>query len=365
MFCLVQIVVFRNFAVLKNIHRTATGITPTDIVGMTATALGGLTIGGVAVMQYRKHKWEEVQTEKQDKHMDSQIELIKSQLEDSKHQAKMEEDTRTGERLSKAIEHLGRGKAGAEDDLHIRLGAIFEFSNLAEDSPRNKENIVQILTAFIKSCIKKQSGPQDIQMAARVLSLLTRELIEETAERASKDNKLRPPECVFEATEQLSDFAEQDFHSRGEEKSQNEYICWQGLNADWLILDTITLTGSNLSNAHLKGTSFEGAKLAGVNLNAAYLEGVRFILASLKEVDFGFAHLEGAVFTDVLAITDRTNFGYAFIDNKTYFGTFKMVYGRETLYDATAQVKTWQDEANRMRIRDITFAQKEPERPND
>ncbi|MCL1951506.1 MAG: pentapeptide repeat-containing protein [Oscillospiraceae bacterium] len=241
-----------------------------DIISMTATAIGGLAIGGVAVMQYRKHKWAE-------------------------YQAKMDEDSRTGERLGKAIEHLGHGKPGAEDDLHIRLGAIYEFSNLVEDSPRNKENVVKILTAFIKSyqVVEEQELPQDVKAAAATLSQFVRKIIEGTArERREEDNStkycLKPQRCVFEATKVLSGFAIEEngiFH--------NEFVPWSGIRAKCLDLGFIELRGADLSNANLKGTSLAFAQLEGVTFSFAHLEGADFRYALFsKDTSFYTAHID-------------------------------------------------------------------------
>jgi len=248
LFCVVHFLLYGNFAFIKHMQALAgaTDVKPADIFSMTATALGGFTIGGVAVMQYRKHKWAE-------------------------YQAKMDEDSRTGERLGKAIEHLSE-----EQKLHTRLGAIYEFKNLAEDSPRNKENIVQILTAFIKSyeVVEGQGLPQDVEAAARVLSQLTRELIEETAEKASKENRLRPPQCVFDAARIISGLGKRNlFH-------------WPDLKASWLKLVGIELRRAQLYGAHLKCTDLMGADLECTHFSEAHLEGANLVFANLDRAIF-------------------------------------------------------------------------------
>jgi len=311
-FCLVQLVLFRNGAVLLNIHRVAKDIKPSDILTMTATALGGVAIGGVAVMQLRKHKYEE-------------------------YQAKLDEGTKTGERLSKAIEHLGLSK---EENLHTRLGAIYEFKNLAEDSPRNKENIVEILTAFIKSYQHgaEKNVPQDIRAAARVLSPMVKELIEDTARRVENATKksafrLRPPQCVFDATEALSGFA-----VMGKDRWENEFLVWEKFKADWLDLDDILLKGADLFMAHLQGVQLSRAHLEGVWLNGAQLEGVWFTAAHLEGANLGSARLEGASLGGAylegtilggaylqgaelrrISVDDMTTFDEAHIDDNTRF----------------------------------------------
>jgi len=241
-----------------------------DIISGTATALGGLTIGGIAVMQYRKHKWAE-------------------------YQAKLDEDTRTGERLSKAIEHLGN-----KDALHIRIGAIYEFKRLAQDSPRDKESVVEILTAFIKSRSQKleegQALPQDIEAAARVLSQLARELIEEMPKKASKEWRGRPPECVFVATKEIS-----ALNIKG-------VFQWNELKAARLNLRGINLKGARLFGANLEDAGISGANFVGVSLSRANLAGADLVKTNLA----------GAFLCDVF-VDNKTNFRKTIIDEHTKF----------------------------------------------
>jgi len=292
-FCLVQFVLFRNGAVLLNIYRVRGDTKPSDIITMTATALGGLTIGAVAVMQYRKHKWEEYQT-------------------------KLDGDTKTGERLGRAIEHL------SSDQLHTRLGAIYEFKNLAEDSPRNKENIVQILTAFIKSWRDRnmtKTLPQDIEAAARMLSQLTRGLIEETAKEAKANNFLRPKrkkfvtepsQCVFDATEELSYLVARKAFQ----------LTWFSLRAEGLALFRIRLNGASLRCATFKDSMLIGANMEGAELEFSNLNNGNFDGANLKGAALSFAHLEGTSFFRA-QFDEKTDFGEgegkAIIDDKTLF----------------------------------------------
>lgn len=296
LFCTVQWWLFGKFTFRNQAPNDPT-LSAKDVISMTATAIGGFTVGGVAVMQFRKHKWAE-------------------------YQAKLDEDSRTGERLSKAIEHLGD-----KDHLHVRIGAVYEFKNLAEDSPRNKENIAQILTQFIKSRAEKiKTGdalPQDIDAAAKVLSLLVRELIEEPSEKARKRNRfrplkynplwdrsffkiflllvkkrVRPPQCVFDAAEILSGLAEQDLF----------LWRWDTLRANWLYLDRITLKNVILFDAQFNCTILWYAHFEGTILTDADVQG-----ASLTS-----AHLENANLWNI-RINKRTNFEYAHIDSNTRF----------------------------------------------
>jgi len=269
LFCVVHFLLYGNFAFIRHMQALAgaTDVKPADIFSMTATALGGFTIGGVAVMQYRKHKWAE-------------------------YQAKMDEDSRTGERLGKAIEHLSE-----EQKLHTRLGAIYEFKNLAEDSERNRKNIIWILIEFIKSFLarEEQSLPQDVNAAANVLSTMVRKQIEELPKRANWGKRQRPTKCVYEATKVLSDLA-----------IKNQFLWgWPRLEASQIDLFGMCLKGVDLYGANFKKTS-----LAFVNFEDAVLAGT-----NLKGTDFSCARFnENTSFTYGTGTTGRV-----VIDNNTYF----------------------------------------------
>jgi len=270
-FCTVHFVLYGNFAFIKNMRGMAgtADIGPSDMLTMTATVLGGLTIGGAAVMQYRKHKWNE-------------------------YQAKMDEDSRTGERLGKAIEHLGDG------ELYIRLGAIHEFERLEEDSQRDRERIAWILFRFIKDRTKNESKDDplalDVEMAAWALDGLVRKELEEMRPKV----RAVPHEFVLSAAKLLSsDSVTRTHHKNG--------MPLKGLQAKYLDLSGIHLEKANLSGASLEGTNFTGANIEGANLvdahledanlSRAYLEGADIKRAHLENTKLRFAHLEDADFS--------------------------------------------------------------------
>jgi len=281
LFCTVQWWLFGKFTFRNQAPNDPT-LSAKDVISMTATAIGGFTIGGVAVMQFRKHKWAEYQ---------------------AAHSTKLEEKTKTSERLGKAIEHL------SVENLHSRLGAIHEFKNLADDSPTHKECIVQILTAYINVFTKKyteeewENFSEDIWTAARVLSQLTRELIEETSEKATKGKIQRPPQCVFDATEVLSGFA-----TEKDGKLINAFIQWAGLKAACLNICGIILKGAGLERTNLRNTYLGGAHLEGANLSEARLDSKdrydidsrRYHLykTNLRRVNLEGANLKGTIFLE-------------------------------------------------------------------
>jgi len=272
-FCLVHFLLFGDFAIITNMKNLAgaTAIKPTDVLAMTTTILGGLTTGGAAVIQYRKHKFEEYKTN-------------------------ADEDAKTGERLNKAIEHLGDTK-----HKHVRIGAIHELERLVEDSERDRERVIKMLTRFIQSRTQNVRDltqnnitdiDDDIKTAADVLSVIMRESIETASKKAVKQNRFRPLKnnrgyrpyflvkrpmlpslCVFSAAEALSDLAAKNLFR------------WDlaFLKADWL-----DLGGIALKNAHLSGGSFVSS-----DLSSAHLEGAHLFFVSLENTNFSCAYLNG------------------------------------------------------------------------
>jgi len=257
---------------------------PGDILTATATALGGLTIGGVAVMQFRKHKWAEYQ---------------------AAHSTKLEEDTKTGERLSKAIEHLG------DKNEDIRVAAVYELKRLAVDSTRDREAIGQILLKFIHR--------------------KTRDKIFDY-----KENPLE--QDVKAAIEMLSN-----------------WVQYGGLNAENMDLCGIWLVGAQLSRANftraiLEDAHLEGAYFFDACFLSAYLKNAHFKKATLLRTRLSQSVLEGADLREIVAgvssirrrmfglVIDvkKTRFDYAWIDDKTCF-------------DENVKVKTFSDDSNRVR----------------
>jgi len=223
-----------------------------DIISATATALGGLTIGGVAVMQYRKHKWAE-------------------------YQAKLDEDSRTGERLSKAIEHLGSG------ELYVRIGAMHEFVRLAADSERDREAIGQILLRFIHSKTQgkiyddKNPLEQDVETATHMLRYWT---------------------------------------GFGGLRAQGLHL--EGIWLKDAYLKKARFYRTYLNAAHLEHANMKNADFEDAILDGAHLEHADMWYANLKEASLHGAHLENAILYD--AHLDHANLSSADLTKATLVG---------------------------------------------
>lgn len=256
-------ILYGDFHFITHMREKAADITPMDILVITATILGGISIGGTAMMQYQKHKWEG--------------------------------DTSTGERLCCAIEHLGN------DNEPIRVGAICELERLAEDSSRDRERIAKILILFLQD---KNSAvyARDTASAVNTLELLVRRELERT-----KKNK-RPLGFVFDAVNDAVNtvpFIAQSLFPDWKKLKLNNRVDLKGINLNSVDIQFGKLKGvdlqfsilenSNLSFANLEGANLFSANLTNTSFFGANLKGAKFFGATLNGTDFRQANLEGVV----------------------------------------------------------------------
>jgi uncharacterized protein YjbI with pentapeptide repeats len=260
-----------------------------DVTRTVIAALAALTVGGAAVIQYRKHKIAEID------------------LADT-HDAKM------SERLSMAIEHL------AADKLHIRIGALYELRRLAEDSQRDRASIQEIVTQFLNG---KRGEIEELSRAS--------------ADNLPRDegghivfDKLPPlPSDIAVALNMLF-FLYENYRNDYKEDCR---ISWNYLDARYLNLSNLPFVnaslqkarfdGANLWRAHFDGAylmraHFDGANLVGAHFDGALLGDTHFDDANLKD-----AHFEGVSIFDVYfvgAFLDSAHFNGAYISRADFNG---------------------------------------------
>lgn len=237
----------------------------------TATILSALTIGGAAVVQYRKQRVTEEQAESDRIDRENKQRIAEAQQRVIEAQAKLDRDVRYGERLTKAIEHLG------DDSITIRKGAIYELKRLAIDSEKDQESVVNILASFVREKIVELSDEQK----------------QKIANGEKPDEQPRPRSDVFEASYALA-----FLHEKYKELSEIKLV--SGTIHDLLLedaqLERIWLKDATFPDANLKGANLCGAHFEGANLLTANLENARLFEAHLEGARLSGAHLENAVF---------------------------------------------------------------------
>ncbi|MCL2343285.1 MAG: pentapeptide repeat-containing protein [Firmicutes bacterium] len=180
-------------------------VTLYDIFLPAATVLGVITVGGAAVVQFRKQYFTEVSAE-------------------------LDRDTKYTELLTKAIEHLGN------ESIAIRTGALYELKRLAQDSEKDRENVLEIINRFVIEEWKKLTNPRedfsfdkdfpsDIVIAKTIIALLLR------------TERINHTELILESV----------------------HLEWEHLRV------------AHLCKAHLSRAHFEHANLSGANLKGAHL----------------------------------------------------------------------------------------------
>jgi uncharacterized protein YjbI with pentapeptide repeats len=275
-----------------------------DVTRTVIAALAALTVGGAAVIQYRKHKIAEID------------------LADT-HDAKM------SERLSMAIEHL------AADKLHIRIGALYELRRLAEDSPRDRASIQEIVTQFLNGkrdeieelsrahadnvprykngrivFLKLPSLPSDITVALNMLFFLHKNYRDDYKEDCeimwdcldARYLNLRALPFVnaslWEARFDGASLYEAHFDDANILEAHFDDANLVGAHFDGALLDEAHFDGANLKEAHFDSEYFEGTHFNGAFLGDAHFDGAEFWETHFDGADLYKAHFDGAEFWD-------------------------------------------------------------------
>ncbi len=190
-------------------------------------------------------------------------------------QAQTAEQGQIIDRLTKAIEHLG--KPGAEN-LAIRLGGIYALERIARDSKWDYSTVVEILCAFLREKKAAEADALNLEVARRPVG---RSPFATDAQAVCTVLGRRERVCEQESLD-LADANLAGANFRGADLN----------SAD---LSGAGLKDSELEGADLRGASLWGADLRAAHLGAADLRGV-VLIANCEDANFEGAYLEGAIF---------------------------------------------------------------------
>jgi len=210
-----------------------------DIVLSTVAVLGVITIGGAAVIQYRKQLFIEAAAE-------------------------LDRDAKYSALLSTAIEHLG------SESFAVCRGGLYELKRLAIDSKKDRESIIEIISSFIVENSRFRSG---IDRETTTSRREERESVVDTA----KEIICLLLRCYSDNCEHLN-------------------LC--GISLQGMDLERACLWGANLVNANLSDTNLSHANLMNADLENADLECANMEKAFLDNADFSYANLSNAQLTD-------------------------------------------------------------------
>jgi hypothetical protein len=217
-------------------------------------------------------------------------------LERNRKELSLSQEGQITERFTRAIDQLG------SQTLDLRLGGIYALERIANDSPRDRGPIMEVLTAFVRvrapwPPAKKAPSPTppgaqspppmpsaDIQA---ILTVLGRRVIDE---KWVYYLGLR-----IQLFDQPLDLSKTDLRGvrlvGGHLKNAN--LCEAHLEGADLI--RAWLQGADFSGAHLEKADLREANLEGAILAEAHLGGANLEKADLREAFIGGAHLEGAL----------------------------------------------------------------------
>ena len=232
--------------------------------------MGGVLLALQALMSYKRAKALEDTA-------NAQAEAAKAQAKATEEQAKANQNTEQGqrqERLKNAIEHLGH----ASDS--VRLGGAYELFQLAEETEKWRQTILDILCAHIRQTTGEAEYRKKYKLkpSEEIQSLLTLLFVQEHEVFTG-----------FHINLQGSWLNGADLTGArlGEAFLVGAYL--QRAN-----LDEARLQGTNFGGAHLQKARLWEASLQGANLCWAHLQEAHFLRARLQGVDLDQARLQGA-----------------------------------------------------------------------
>jgi hypothetical protein len=105
--------------------------------GTLVQAFGGLFLFVTAYFSYQNIKVAQKNLEAIQRKQDEDAKVAQANL-------KVAEEKQVTERFAKAVEQLGN------DNIHIRLGAIYALERIANDSDKDYWQVMEILTAYVR-----------------------------------------------------------------------------------------------------------------------------------------------------------------------------------------------------------------------
>ena len=213
------------------------GVSPkSEVLKFIGIGMGGVLIALQALMSYKRAK----------------------AMEDAaKAQADAVLNTEQGlrqERLKNAIEHLGH------ENGSVRLGGAYELFHLAEDTPKLRQTVLDILCAHIRQT---------------------------TGESAYRETYLSKPSEEIQSLLTLLFVQEHDVFKGCHINLQRSWL--NGVNLTEARLEKAVLTEAHLQEAHLQRANLQEAYLEMANLQEAHLQ-----RANLQEAYLGMANLQEA-----------------------------------------------------------------------
>jgi uncharacterized protein YjbI with pentapeptide repeats len=194
------------------------------------------------------------------------------------------------DRFSKAIEQLGQR---ADDQLDIRLGAVYALEQIARDSADLHWPIMEVLAAHLREHARGPAAPTHLERVPADFQSIATVLGRRQRSQDPYDQHLDLREV------QLPGVHWTNAHLEGADLADAHLETADLANAhlEQAILMDVHLEGADLSGTHLEKANLVGAHLEEADLLGAHLEGANFSGSHLNGADPGGAHVRGADFT--------------------------------------------------------------------
>jgi uncharacterized protein YjbI with pentapeptide repeats len=229
-----------------------------------------------------------------------------------------EREAQVTDRYIRAIGQLG-------EKLEVRLGGIYALQRIAEDSPRDRPTIVDVLCAFVRDNVRTPTNdgaevmeahppPSDVQAALTVIGHLN-----QPADREA-DGELYGIDLSDVHLEHANlVHANLEHANLGETHLENAKL--RGAHLENANLFSASLKKADLREAHLNHADLTSAKLQGADLRRAHLEDVeRSAGINLEHADLRCAHLERANLSN--ALLTGANLSGAHLEEADMSGTW-------------------------------------------
>ncbi|MEU0544810.1 pentapeptide repeat-containing protein [Nocardia sp. NPDC005978] len=211
-------------------------------------------------------------------------------------QAGLARQTAITDRFAKAIEQLGNEK------LDVRLGGVYLLERLATDSPNDRPQIFEVLSAFVRThapntaaCDASPEAKVSVDVQA-VLTVIGRRDMART-EFIDLSNT-----CLVRASLENANLQGAQLDNANLNSAIAYRVNLSGAEMMGVQLVFARMSESNLSGAHLSSANLQDANLSGADLDGAFfagadLQGAVFLDASLDRVYFMQADVRGTWFT--------------------------------------------------------------------
>ncbi|MGR6921129.1 pentapeptide repeat-containing protein [[Actinomadura] parvosata] len=188
------------------------------------------------------------------------------------------------DRFDKAMEQFGSTK------LDVRLGGMYALERLAQDSPRDRQTVYDMLAMFVrehdpKASVKAKDLPgvpaTDVQTALTIIGRRSARSV------SGPDLALIriPGVALYEA----------DLRNANLSHANLSHANLSGANLSRADLGDVVLAGADLDGAHLFDASFWGADLRDADLHYADLRDANLTNADLRGATLSGVDLRGAV----------------------------------------------------------------------